>query len=155
MFNRPEHVVALDVGATWQPNAPEALFLQLGQSAFVVLHAHCADSDTRDVVLVFEGFKSAVVGGPNDEAHHGHRLWESGLSKCLWAGEVFASSYIDALEQSNRVHPYHNAARFAELRHFILLLKEGIFECVARDVLVRRSDGARSEILTKILNQAL
>jgi hypothetical protein len=50
--------------------------------------------------------------------------------------EVVASSWIRSLERMNRVHPRHDAARFAELRHFIFTFHDKTFECVAKGVSV-------------------
>lgn len=85
-------------------------------------------------VIEWVGCGGAVLGGPNDEAYHGHRLWDQGLSKvgAYRAGEVTDSAWIAERERSNRVHPSHRPGVFANLRHFILGFHDSTFECVAR-----------------------
>ena len=80
----------------------------------------------------------ALLGGPNDEARSGHRLWQKGLSECLWAAEVRNSSWIARLERENRVHHRHNADLFAGYRHFILMLKDSTFEVLAKSYQLHR-----------------
>jgi hypothetical protein len=75
---------------------------------------------------------------PNDEAISGHRLYDASLSRVLWAGEVENSALIAECERRNRVHPMHDAKRFAEYRHWIVRLKEDTVEVVARSVEVAR-----------------
>jgi hypothetical protein len=71
-------------------------------------------------------------GSPNDEAMRGHPLAERGLGP-YGVFEVRNSSWIRALEQMNRIHPYHNASRFRALRHFVFTFHDNTFECVAND----------------------
>lgn len=82
---------------------------------------------------------------PNDEAISGHRLWDKGLSGVLWAGVVHGSSLIEELERQNRVHPLHRASLFEGLTHYVLRLKEGVVEVVAREVAAQRADGTTLE----------
>jgi hypothetical protein len=51
------------------------------------------------------------------------------------------------MERVNSVHPNHRPERFEAKRHFILLLKETTFECVADDFAVSRLDNASGEKL--------
>lgn len=134
-----EHVVAFDLGVTWDPNAPAAALLARDQGSTVLrLAPNPADDDTRDVLLVWSGSCLARLEPPNDEALSGHRLYTAGLSRVLWAGEVIESSLIAELERRNRVHRQHDANRYGQLRHWIVLLKERTVEVVALSVLARR-----------------
>jgi hypothetical protein len=137
-----EHVVTLDLGVRWNPNAPEALLLSddFGKT-MLALNPHHGDPDRRCVVLVWSGARSASRADPNDEAISGHRLYERGLNKVLWAGDVRGSNAIRALEMQNRVHPYHDPSRFEGLVHHVVLLKECVVEVVAEAVSVRRFEG--------------
>jgi len=45
---------------------------------------------------------------------------------------------IQELETRNRTHPRHIAARYAELTHYVVPLKESIVEVVARTIEVIR-----------------
>ena len=138
-----EHVSVLEVGVTWEPNAPDAILVScgLGKTA-VALNAHPDDEDERCVVFVWSGTRSACLADPNDEAISGHRLYAHGLERVLWAGQVRESDLIRDLERRNRVHPHHDASRFASLEHHVLLLKEQVAEVVAEAVEVRRLTGS-------------
>lgn len=146
-----EHIVKLDLGVEWEPNAPEAVLLSedFGH-CFLALAPHDHDADQRMVLVVWEGARAASMQPPNDEALSGHRLYDKGLAGVGRAGEVLGTAWIDHLERVKRLHPRHDPARFRTLRHFILPLKEGTVEVVAKDVSVRRVD-ARSPLdaLTK------
>jgi hypothetical protein len=137
-----ERVVSIDLGVAWEPNAPEAILLSadLGPTA-LALQTHPDDDDKRCVVLVWTGCRYACMSPPNDEAIHGHRLWDKGLSAVMWVGVVHDSYLIGGLEQQNRVHPFHNPSLFEGLTHYVLPLKECVVEVVARAVVVRRVDG--------------
>lgn len=68
---------------------------------------------------------------PNDEAIAGHRLYDAGLRQIRWIGEVIGSSLIAEIEHGNRSHPRHDPLRYAQLRHWIVPLKECTVEVVA------------------------
>lgn len=141
-----ERVTILHLDVEWEPNAPEAVLLSGDHGATVLsLNAHRDDEDQRCVVLQWTGTSSACFSGPNDEAISGHRLYGKGLKDVSWAGQVLDSKLVRGLERQNRVHPHHDAARFAQLAHHVVLLKEGVVEVVARSLAVRRFDGSTLE----------
>lgn len=141
-----EHVEPLDLGVTWEPNAPDAILLSadFGPST-LALRAHPNDADERCVVLVWTGCRYVCMTPPNDEAISGHRLWDRGLQGLLWSGIVHDSELIARLERQNRVHPMHSASLFEGLSHYVLPLKECVVEVVARDLAVHRVEGTTSE----------
>ena len=59
--------------------------------------------------------RAAILGGPNDEALHGHRLWRRGLDVvgAYAASEVVGSGWIAAMEEADRVHAQHRPEAFA------------------------------------------
>lgn len=59
--------------------------------------------------LVCDGVESATLGGPNDEAFSGHRLWHRGLSEALWMGIIEGSALRADLERQNSVHAGHDS----------------------------------------------
>lgn len=137
-----EHVVTLDLEVKWNPNAPEAILLSNGfGTTLLALNPHHDDPDQRCVVLVWAGTCSAVLAPPNDEAISGHRLYDRGLDKVLWVGEIRDSEAIRALEVQNRWHPFHDPAHFEVLAHHIVLLKECVVEVIAEAVSVQRLEG--------------
>jgi hypothetical protein len=149
-----EQVVALDLGVTWDPNAPEALLLSddIGRTA-LALNPHHDDQDKRCVVLVWSGVHSARMGDPNDEAFSGHPLYGSGLSDVLWAGVVRDSAEVVALEARNRVHADHDASRYETLAHHVLLLKECVVEVIAERVTVDRLEGTTFDALRAVITR--
>ena len=90
-----ERVVPLEIGVTWEPNAPDAVLVCDDRgSTSLALEAHPDDPDQRNVVLVWTGTESAALMPPNDEARSGHRLYGNGLSGLLWAGVVQDSELV-------------------------------------------------------------
>ncbi|MCG6566894.1 hypothetical protein [Tessaracoccus sp. ZS01] len=138
-----EHVVPLELGVTWEPNAPSAILVSndFGSTA-LALKAHPDDRDQRCLVMVWTGSRYSSLSDPNDEAIRGHRLHRKGLRDVLWVGLVHESERIAELERQNRVHPLHDPSRFSRLSHHVLLLKECVIEVVAEDVSVLRTEGS-------------
>jgi hypothetical protein len=126
-----EHVTMLDVGVHWEPGAPEAVLITGDDGAVLVLNAHTVDADQRCVVLRWKRATAVALEPPNDEAISGHRLYDRGLREVSWAGEVHHSAWIADLERRNRVHPYHDAQRYAGRRHYIFRLKENVAEVIS------------------------
>ena len=134
-----ERVAAVDIGTRWNPNVPDArLLVHDDGETRLALRPHIDDPDQRFVMLVWHSSFTSRMEPPNDEARSGHRLYNSGLREVLWLGEVHESALIDDLERRNRVHDRHNPARFADLRHWIIPLKECTVEVVARSLVVER-----------------
>ncbi len=147
-----EHVESVDLGVTWEPNAPDAILLSadLGTST-LALRAHPNDPDRRCVVLKWTGCRYASMAPPNDEAISGHRLWIKGLRDVHWSGIVHNSDLIAGLELQNRVHPMHRSSIFEYLTHYVLPLKECVVEVVARDLAVHRIEDTTAEAAVRAL----
>jgi hypothetical protein len=92
-----------------------------------------ADGPEEIAVVTFTGVREHMFGMPNDEALHGHPLYERGL-EVYGAFRVENSSWIRQLERMNSVHSRHRPEWFAELTHFIFTFKESTFECVAKEL---------------------
>jgi hypothetical protein len=147
-----EHVEEWKPGVTWEPSVPDAVLLSRDDGrAVLALNAQDDDPDQRSVVFVWTGVKAASMGGPNDEALAGHRLYERGLRDVLWVGVVRDSEFLDQLEKQNRVHPGHNPEQFAGLTHHVFPLKESTVEVVARQVRVNRIDGSTDQAAVSAL----
>ena len=152
MFRRghsKERVKPVDVGLQWDIGAPMPHLLQSESRTFLTFYLSDPRPDWDGTfvevidptspapaslgVIQWLSCRGAVLGGLNDEAYEGHRLWERGLSEvgAYRAAEVMNSAWIAALEVENRVHPYHRAEAYASYRHFILGLHDSTFECVA------------------------
>jgi hypothetical protein len=125
-MNVVERVVPLELGVTWEPNAPRATLRSsdLG-NACLTLKAHPDDHDQRDVVITFDRCRAAAQLPFNDEAMHLHPLYARGLREVLWAGEVLDSTWLPS--------------RRASSRHFVFPLKECVVELLAGGLDVSRS----------------
>jgi hypothetical protein len=136
----PQRVIMIDPVHEWEPNDPGARLVATdGGDARLTLRSHPNDDDERDVVFVWSGCRLAQMGGPNDEAIEGHRLWDCGLASVSWLGEVVDSELIASLERQNRVHPRHDPRRFSDLRHWVVLTKETVVEVVATSWIQERA----------------
>jgi hypothetical protein len=134
-----ERVVPVEIGTRWNPNVPDArLLVHDDGETRLLLRPHVDDADQRSVMLVWHSSRASSMEPPNDEARSGHRLYDSGLREVRWLGEVHESALIDDLERRNRVHDRHNPARYRELHHWIVPLKECTVEVVARSLEVER-----------------
>lgn len=105
-----------------------------------------ADSEDEPIAVVqFRLAHAHYLGMPNDEAFSGHPLYERGLRPCMVA-EVLDSSWVRGLERMNSVHPHHDKASFAALRHLVFAFHDSTFECVATGLSVTIHRGSMREI---------
>lgn len=89
--------------------------------------------DDQVAILFFPSFETFKFGAPNDEAIHGHPLYEKGL-ELYSAQKVLNSSWIDELERQNSVHDKHERGWFLDgLAHYIFTGQDSTFECVVRE----------------------
>jgi hypothetical protein len=138
-----EHVVPIDLGVDWNHNTEDYLLMQSGAGrAVLVIDANWGvDPDLRTVLLTWTGVAFASMGGPNDEALSGHRLYSKGLDEVVWSGTVEESELIELLVRQNSVHPHHRPDRWLGLTHYVLPLKGDVLEVVADAVSFRRFEG--------------
>jgi hypothetical protein len=140
-----EHVEPVDLGVRWEPNAADPLLVQRQGKAILVAPPHFDDADQRRVGFVVTGCYGVWLGPPNDEGISAHRLYDLGLRECVWAGEVFDSSWISTWKE--RVQEYwhwsapFDPAPYYSLRHWILLFKESTAECFGTELNVARLKG--------------
>jgi hypothetical protein len=117
------------------PGAPEPV-VYANEHAIMVAYRLAqrvsGDAETEACgVVVFGSVDSHMFGGPNDEALHGHRLAKYGLRPySFW--EVKHSTWITELCARNRVHPFHQDSRYADLRHFVFTFHDSTLEVAAR-----------------------
>ena len=97
------------------------------------------------IVLAFPWYHAMMFGPPGERALHGHPLSARGLLPG-GAFEVVDSSWIRALARVNAVHPHHDPARFARLRHVIVTFADSTFECVAPDHELTRHVGPLASV---------
>lgn len=107
------------------------------------------ESEEFIAVVEFERYSSFMFGMPNDEAIHGHPLYERGLQS-YGVFVIENSSWIRRLEKMNSVHPYHNPKSYAQLKHFIFAFHDSTFECVAESFEISIHEGSLENILSKM-----
>jgi hypothetical protein len=127
-----ERVVEFDLGVTWEPNAPEGVFISddYGRAA-LAMNAHFNDEDQRSVVVRWDGMHAARSGYPNDQGRGSHRFYSRGLKDVLWSGIVVNSGWQHQLGIST----------VRKLDHFVVLTKENTIEVLASGWEVLRLDG--------------
>jgi hypothetical protein len=171
MFGRSgakERVKQVDVGLQWDIGAPMPHLIQSESRTFLTFYLSDPrpDWDGTSVeildptspspvslgVIQWLSCDGAVLGGPNDEAYRGHRLWERGLSEvgAYRAAEVLNSTWIAGLEEQNRVHPQHRSEAFVTYRHFILGFHDSTFECIARGFRTWKAEIAMPQMLAAL-----
>ena len=90
-------------------------------------------SSERWAIVEPKGCRAHFFGPPNDEALHGHPLYDRGLTPYS-VFKVRESSWIRLMEKRNRVHDRHDPSRYAKLSHFVFTFHDSTFECVAESL---------------------
>jgi hypothetical protein len=106
-----------------------------------------ASSDEPAALIQFQRTCAVQFGPPNDEAFHGHPLYERGLHPYA-AFEVEDSSWLRALEHMNSVHEHHSPGSFRQLHHFVFAFHDSTFECVAGGFTVELRDGPLTTVVS-------
>lgn len=143
----------------------EAILLEGMAGTFLVFFAVSpAGADLGVAVLECVGCLATRFGYPNDEGRPEHDLWNDGLGMLNSSvAEVSDSDWAlhlskQILVSRNRIWGDRSTAAFPEpprpRRHFIVLLKEQTFECVAREMKVMSFhssfSGACSIVLSRL-----
>jgi hypothetical protein len=142
-----------DIGCEPSPSIPAETLLQNGWATYLLFFAVSKTlneagklDDLRVAVLKCDHCISARFGYPNDEGLPEHPLYsamaetESNILEVVdspWCDDLL--SQIDA--SARRLRPDHYDKAWASrtmLRHFIILLKEKTFECIAESLAVER-----------------
>lgn len=143
-----ERVQPIDLGVTWEPNAPDAAFLcdDAGRAA-LAQQAHFDDADQRVVVLRWDGALYATMGPPNDEVRPRHRLYDRGPKDVHWAGLVHDSELTSGMREmwSPTVHANDGPSPRLMPLHFVILSKECVVEVLADNVDVFRVAGSSQQ----------
>lgn len=156
-----EHVVAINMGVEWAVGDSGVHLLRSERRTLLAFYPGPSDpafTDTlADVVGIIEwhGCRGAVLGSPNDEGLHGHRLWEHGLREVGYynAAEVHGSVWIAEVERVAKAHVRHRPETVLGLRHFILMFHDTTFECIARGYTVTKVTRPLTEVLHDIINR--
>jgi len=103
------------------------------------------DPDGEFVFIKFVRPYVHYMGAPNEEAVEGHPLYSKGIGDAS-IFRVENSSWIESLEQMNRVHERHDPTKFQTMKHFVFRFHDSTFEAVANEFevvdVVRAGDDA-------------
>jgi hypothetical protein len=121
----------------WSSGAPAPHVVAAGGATYLVYRVDEHDrawEGMGDAIAIVR-FKRSYAhrfGGPSDEVLHAHPLYSKGLEPYR-AHVVMNSPWLAAERTMNAVHPTSRAERWDALRHYLLLFKDEVFECLAED----------------------
>ena len=86
--------------------------------------------DAGRATVTFKGCLLHHLGWPNDEVRQVHPLVNYGLGQ-YGAYEVSNSGWLQSVKAGNSSHPRQTSANHDRFRHFIVVLQDETFECLA------------------------
>ena len=102
-------------------------------------------------VLRFEGVLHFRMGHPNDEALHGHALYQRGLRQYDFF-LVLDSPLIAEIEANNAVHIWHRPRIYSHFKHWIVTFHDETLEVVSRSAsFLGTSESAPSDAIRTFL----
>lgn len=154
----------LDLDVMWDGGAPLPYLLSNGSKAVLFCHAAMVDPDwdgTHVTVVspsdqtpadmlefTFLGCHAVRIGGPNDEALHGHPLYDKGLDG-YGPHLVHNSDWIAEQEAINSVHEHHKGDWHERLNHYFFVFHDEVFEALARSVDVQSHRATMADCLSR------
>jgi hypothetical protein len=148
-----QSVVPLDL--TFGPEAAVSWPVVLQHERLLLLSFNAVDTtvlphpDVGRAVIEFSDPLLTRFGYPNDEALRGHPLYAAGLNR--YGGfEILESSLKIEIEQQNRIA--FPAWPGWDVRHFAFVFHDSMFECLARDYVVRFVGGDDTAVFQQALN---
>lgn len=152
----------LDLGVMWDAGAPLPHVVSNGSSALLVCHAAVVDphwdgtyvnvvsptdqTPTDMLEFTFAGCHAVKIGGPNDEALHGHPLYSRGLDGYR-PYLIYNSEWIAEQDAISTVHERHLGGRHERLNHYFFVFHDEVFEALAQSVSVRAIRATLAECL--------
>ena len=163
-----EKVVDFDLGCEPSPSVPAETVLQDGWSTFLLFFAVSRGKNERGklddlgvAVVNCDGCVQSKFGYPNDEGQLEHRLYTQELSKrgesvfevlnSKWALEVKSQMKESAVRIWGQRNMLDQVNTDAEIRHFVVFLKEATFECLSTRLVVDRFCGSFAEAQEYVL----
>ncbi|KAF0248956.1 MAG: hypothetical protein FD167_1645 [bacterium] len=166
-----EYVVNYDLGCIPDISDSKEIVLQISQTTFLMFKALSPIISTTGnylelgiAILNCQGCLITKFGYPNEENLSTHPLFPKGLDECLGVGEVVNSLWKTAIMEkysimsNTRTKPTDNTLAnntFNNYKHFIFVLKDNTFECVAKNLLVIFSQKSYLDIITEITNKSI
>ncbi len=169
-LTKNEKVEKIPFDPKWSGGAPIPFLLQSELRTFLTYYVEDIDPNwdgtyvkvqdptspevNKIAIVEWQRCRGASLGGLNDEAIHGHKLWDKGLSECGYgAGIVKNSRWIEELKMANRVHEYHKDEMFDVLNHYILIFHDTTFECIAKSFTVEVVNDSMPNVLNYVVEK--
>ena len=151
-----DQVVELDVGFVASGGAPLPVLYQTDATTVLAFFGRATDRDEERlrVVVEFDTCMVSTFGYPNDEAIPGHPLYRAGLG---FGGvyEVLDSSWKQRIIAQNEVCFPRTPPQYYELRHFVFVLHDSMFECLAQSFEARFTSDNLGRILTPYVQRGI
>lgn len=169
--NSEMYAYPLDIPLSLDSCTPYPYFFCAEHEAYLVIESGWNGSTTVDssylpstdletiqnslyVVIKFEGFCQAKVGGPNDEVFDGHPLSKKGL-EIYRINKVENSSWIKEVQEVNKVHRGYREENWKSYNHYIFYFHDTSYECIARYFKLEFTDLPLNEILSNIVKNLI
>lgn len=152
-----ERAIPVDLGVAWSAGVSGAHLLQSEFRTFLTCYLGATDPAYTDVeaqiaIIEWHSCQGAVLGYPNDEGQHRHRLWNKGLREIGYynAAEVQDSSWLAHLRRVASANTNYRPSSAPKLRHFVLLFHDSTFECLARGYTVAKVTRPMPDVLLEL-----
>ncbi len=169
-FNKKEKAEKITFEPKWDGGAPLPYLLQSEYKTFLTYYIKTIDpnwdgtyvtvkdpvSESKESIAIVEwvGCRGAMLGGLNDEAIMGHRLYNFGLKEGGYDTFIVKNSkWIEELRKGNSVHSQHKDEQFSKLNHYILLFHDTTFECIAESFKIETMQNSMSEVLKAVVQR--
>jgi hypothetical protein len=147
-----EVAVACDWAYLWDPNDPSPHVLSSALRAYLIYKVNewklsevspysSSENTIAEPVIALVEFTHCDAhrfSNINEEVLTGHPLWGKGLD-LYGAHEVIHSQWLAEVQRINMVHKHYNPQQCERLKHYLLIFRDNIFECLA--------DGYKIEVL--------
>lgn len=146
-----EYAKVIDWSPLWDSGAPMPQVFSNGQKTYLIYLIDEIESkiDNSTIQMIDNAsdilYSLALIefdghtfrfGIANDEVFSGLPLYNKGL-KPYCAHVIENSSWISDLKEIHKVHPYYDNDKWIDLKHYVLLFHDEIFEIVAKDFIVK------------------
>ncbi len=104
-------------------------------------------SDRGIGILNFDSYLNFKFGYPNDEALPGYPYYELGSIPYSFY-KLEDSDWIKGLIEIEKSHPLYREDIFDDFNHYILIFRDSIFECIAKEFIFEYSEKSMGELLS-------
>ena len=141
-----EYAVEIDGFPQWSTGAPlPHVFANTGIAYLIYL----TDENDFAIIISFTGCNSHRFGIVNDEAADGHHLYEKGLQ--VYSAHVIENSkWIEELKTIHKVHPRFSEKHWIDYKHYLLFFHDEIFEVVATNFKIEKTNLTLKEAAIKV-----